>query len=195
MTDRTDNKIAGFVLKGQMATQAIENLGAHEQKGGKLTFEDVGIKVSLKSLSPDKVEAATKMAAVYIAIASFENMTRELISNRLLEEKGANWWESCVSADIQKRARTRREEEEKIRWHKARGLSPIFFAELNDLILIIQQNWGCFEDLFHNLDWARQIIKTLERSRNVIMHSGDLSVEDIERVGMNIRDWVRQIGA
>jgi len=62
------------------------------------------------------------------------------------------------------------------------------------LISIIQNNWENFEDLLPDVDWVRHIIKTIERSRNVIMHSGQLSLEDIERVGMNIRDWVRQVG-
>jgi len=38
------------------------------------------------------------------------------------------------------------------------------------------------------------LLATLERSRNIIMHGGVISREDIERIGMNIRDWVRQIG-
>ena len=62
------------------------------------------------------------------------------------------------------------------------------------MISIIQNNWENFEDLLPDVDWVRHIIKTIERSRNVIMHSGQLSLEDIERVGMNIRDWVRQVG-
>jgi hypothetical protein len=35
----------------------------------------------------------------------------------------------------------------------------------------------------------------LERSRNVIMHSGDLDQQDVERIGIHIRDWVKQVGA
>jgi len=27
------------------------------------------------------------------------------------------------------------------------------------------------------------------------MHSGQLTLADVERVAMNIRDWVRQVGA
>lgn len=45
-----------------------------------------------------------------------------------------------------------------------------------------------------SIDWARQIIQTIERSRNVIMHSGELGRKDIERIGTNIRDWISQVG-
>jgi hypothetical protein len=44
-------------------------------------------------------------------------------------------------------------------------------------------------------DWARGIFDAIERSRNAIMHSGVLDPEDIERVGVNLRDWIRQVGA
>ncbi len=36
---------------------------------------------------------------------------------------------------------------------------------------------------------------TIERSRNVIMHSGNLQGPDVERVGILIRDWIKQVGA
>ena len=59
---------------------------------------------------------------------------------------------------------------------------------------IIQQNFEYFEDHIISIEWAKQIFSTLERSRNVIMHSGELSTRDIERIGMNIRDWINQVG-
>ena len=59
----------------------------------------------------------------------------------------------------------------------------------------MQQNWAVFEDIIQDIDWLRQIVRSVERSRNVIMHSGQLSLDDIERVGVNIRDYIRQVGA
>jgi len=194
LLDKNENKIAGFIFKGQLAEIALERLNIPKSRSGELSFEDVASKLSMKDLDSELVRDSHKMSAVYIAIASFENMIRELISNRLLEEKDANWWEECVSIDIKKRAENKINEESKIRWHQPRGISPIYFTELKDLVSIIQNNWEHFEDLLPDVDWVRHIVKTIERSRNVIMHSGQLSLEDIERVGMNIRDWVRQVG-
>ena len=71
----------------------------------------------------------------------------------------------------------------------------INYIEFGDLISIMQQNFDLFEVHIISIDWARQIIQTLERSRNVIMHSGQLGKKDIERIGTNIRDWVSQVGA
>ena len=74
------------------------------------------------------------MAAVYMAIASFENGVRDLVSGRLLEEKGADWWNTGVGAEIKKRAETRPKQEEKIRWHQVGGLGPIHYTEMGDLV-------------------------------------------------------------
>jgi len=41
---------------------------------------------------------------------------------------------------------------------------------------------------------GKAILSTLEKSRNGVMHGGGLAKEDIERIGMNIRDWIRQAG-
>jgi hypothetical protein len=70
----------------------------------------------------------------------------------------------------------------------------IFFTQLGDLVKILRNNSKAFENHIESIDWAQQIFSSLERSRNVIMHSGELSMNDIERVSMNIRDWIRQVG-
>lgn len=67
--------------------------------------------------------------------------------------------------------------------------------QLADLANIMGQNYDLFEVHIVSLEWAKQIFTTLEKSRNVIMHSGELGERDIERIGINIRDWISQVGA
>ena len=43
-------------------------------------------------------------------------------------------------------------------------------------------------------EWVKSLLGVLERSRNIVMHGGVLAIQDIERIGGNIRDWVRQAG-
>ena len=120
---------------------------------------------------------------------------RSFVVKVLLEHKVENWWDECVSDKIKKFAETRKREEEKIKWHTQRGDSMINYIEFGDLVSIMQQNFELFEVYIVSIDWARQIIQTLERSRNVIMHSGELGRKDIERIGTNIRDWISQVGS
>jgi hypothetical protein len=193
-----ETKVAGFIYKAQILQESLYNLGGLQGSAGQLTPERVAKKVSLDYLDTDLVADAQKMAGVYVAIASFENMLRGILSNVLLEERGESWWASdSISSEIRKKAEKKQADEGQNRWHTPRGLNPVYFTELKDLVSIIcnPNNWPYFENLFGDPDWVRHSVKSLERSRNVIMHSGQLTIEDIERVGLVIRDWVRQVGS
>jgi hypothetical protein len=152
-------------------------------------------RLPIDSFDEELVARAQKMAVVYVAIAAFENSVREFVSKVLLEQFGADWWLQGVSEKIRTKAEGRRGEEEKIRWHTPRGDEPINYTEFGDLSSIMSQNWTLFEDYVQNQDWMRLIIATVERSRNVIMHSGDLGLQDVERIATSIKDWIRQVGA
>jgi hypothetical protein len=149
----------------------------------------------MELLDPELLAKARKMSSVYAAIAAFENSVRELVALTLAEKKGPNWWDSAVSDKIKKKANARIEEERKVKWHTQRGTESINYCDFGDLGNIIAQNWEFFSDLLLDQPWVTNIFDTLERSRNVIMHSGELDPEDIARVGSLIRDWVKQVPA
>jgi len=190
------NDLYAFVFRGLLTEAALDKTERRQRLG--LTHNvdlEVAKRLPIDLLDETLISRAKKMATVYIVIASFENSVREFISKRLLEEVGADWWTKSVSEKIRKKAESRREEESKIRWHTPRGDDPINYTEFGDLVSIVGQNWVHFEDHLQSLEWVRQIISTLERSRNVIMHSGDLEMQDVERIGTSIRDWIHQVGA
>ncbi len=183
-----------FLSRGLLARASLEKVLRSEPRGSTQTAEEIEARLSMPLLDEDMIAAARRMAAVYTAIAAFENSVRELVWKRLLEEKGENWWVESVSEKIRTKAEQRKKDEEKIRWHTPRGDALINYTEFGDLATIISINWSIFESLLPSQDWVRHIIETLERSRNVIMHSGDLAYPDIERIGVVIRDWVTQVG-
>lgn len=185
-----------FVYRGVLADEAVEQaLPARAALGeSKLPEMDIQRRLPLEILDDALVVAAKKMAWVYTAIAAFENGVRAFIEERLLEKVGANWWDTAVSSQIKGDAEKRKKDEEQIRWHGSRGSSPLAYVQLEDLAVIVQNNQPHFRDLIPTVEWAREIFRTLARSRNVIMHSGQLTLADVERVAMNIRDWIRQVG-
>jgi len=191
-----DGDLYSFTFRALLAQEALDKT----QRVGRLALTnnvdaDVSRRLPIDALDEDLVSRAKRMATVYIAIAAFENTVRAFVSMRLLEETGADWWTNSVSEKIRTKAETRRDEEAKVRWHAPRGDDPLNYTEFGDLASIIGQNWSLFEDHLESLDWVRQVIATVERSRNVIMHSGELGLQDVERIGTAIRDWVRQVGA
>jgi len=188
-------EIYSYVFRGLLTEEALDRTARQNKYPQSVILEkEIAERLSIDLLDDNHVISARRMATVYTAIAAFENSVREFVTKRLIEEHGENWWEQAVSDRIRSKAEIRRQEENKIRWHTPRGDSPINYTEFGDLSSIISQNWTLFEDYLQSQDWVRQIISTLERSRNVIMHSGELGNQDIERNGTSIRDWIRQVG-
>lgn len=183
-----------FVYRGVLTDEAVRRSLPGETGEVGQAEQDIQRRIPVEILDDTFVAGAMKMAPVYVAIAAFENSVRAFIEERLLEKVGATWWDTAISAPIKSEADRRRKEEEQIRWHGSRGTSPLAFVQLEDLSNIIQNNHAHFKDLVPTVEWAREIFKSLARSRNVIMHSGQLTLADVERVAMNIRDWVRQVG-
>jgi hypothetical protein len=155
---------------------------------------DLADRLHVDLLDEERVAAASRMATVYTALAAFENTVRDLVTRTMLEGHGADWW-NTVNSSVRKRSENRRAEEEKHKFHTQRGDDLINYTELGDLLNVIRANEGMFEAAIPSADWAKSIFDAVTRSRNVIMHSGSLSTADIERVGINIRDWVTQVGA
>lgn len=186
-----------YVFRGLLTENSLDKAGRKSRINyDSEAFSILSERIGLNQIDGAYVDPATKMSIVFIAITSFENSIRDFISKKLLEEKGENWWETQVSAKIKKKAEQKKEEETKHRYHTQRGADLIDYTEFGDLISIIQngENWSFFEPHLPSIEWAKSIVSELERSRNVIMHSGYLDDKDIERVGMNIRDWIRQVG-
>lgn len=188
------SRLYEFTFRGILAEEALDTAGRQHRNLSRIEDARVAERVGLDALDESFVASARRMALVYTAVAAFENAARKLISDVLLEQVGADWWDRCASQTIKKRSETRRTEEEKIKWHGQRGDAAINYTELGDLANIIRNNWQYFEAYIPSIEWAASIFAVIERSRNVIMHSGDLSLEDIERVGINIRDWSKQVG-
>jgi hypothetical protein len=187
--------IYSFAFKGLLTEEALDKAGRAPKGDFSKEWElETATRLGITLLDESLVVKSRKMAAVYTAICAFENSVREFVEKKLLEEKGEKWWDTSVNKQIRDVAESRNKTEKDVRWLTPRGGSLIYYTEFGDLISIISKNWTLFEVHIVDIDWAKQIISTLEKSRNIIMHSGELSQADIERVGMYIRDWVRQLG-
>lgn len=184
-----------FAFRGLLAEQALDAAGRQHPNLAGASESELAELVALDSLDEASVSAARRMSVVYTAVAAFESSARRLVRSVLIEGAGENWWEATVSQDIRRRAESRKTEEEKVKWHGQRGGSPLDYTDLADLGKIVRNNWANFEPYVPSIEWAASIFAVIERSRNVIMHSGELSREDIARVGINIRDWIKQVGA
>lgn len=189
------NSAYDFAFRGLLTEEALDRAGRTPQHTTGMREPELVATLSIELLDDTFVESAQRMAVVYTAVAAFENSARKLIQTVLLESWGEDWWEKGVSERVRKKAEGRRDDEEATKWHAQRGTDLINYTELGDLGNIMQNNAETFEPYVRSIDWAKAIFRVIERSRNVIMHSGALDDEDVARVGINIRDWIKQVGA
>jgi hypothetical protein len=189
-----NEQVYSFVFKGLLTEESLDRVG-RKAKVHFGTDDAIRLERSLSYdlLDNDRLSAAKRMSYIYASVHAFENMVRSLVTKAMTEAHPTDWW-SKVPERIQKTAKTRMEEDAKFRWHGARGNEPINYCDFGDLSSIIVTNWKAFEDVVGNMEWAKGVLNTLEKSRNIVMHGGTLANEDIERIGMNIRDWIRQTG-
>lgn len=182
-----------FVFRGLLTEEALDLAGRPRRASTELDAAEIAEALSFELFEDDLLDQARNMAIVYTAVATFEVSVRRFVKKVLMEVYGEEWWDKGVSEKIRKFVDTRRTDEEKVKWHGIRGDDLLSYTELGHLPQIMQQNWEHFEGYVPRIDWATSLFSTLERSRNVIMHSGILSFPDVERIGMNIRDWNKQV--
>ncbi len=183
-----------FVFRGLLTEESLDK--ANRKTSKRLNKEEeLRLKnaLSYEMLEKEALAAARRMSIVYTAIHSFENMVRSFVKIAMAEKFEEEWWDN-VSTKIKSKVSKRMDDEAKFRWHGARGGSEIEYCDFGDLSSIIIANWEIFEDVLVDLEWSKSLLGVLERSRNIAMHGGVLSLQDIERIGNNIRDWIRQTG-
>lgn len=183
-----------FVFRGLLTESSLDKAGRQEK--ATLVSSDrkmIEAKLAYDMLDDDALVDAERMAIVYTAIHTFENMVRELVKTTLMDNHKEKWWDK-VPSKIQKKVSSRMDDDAKFKWHGTRGGSEIEYCDFGDLSSIIVVNWDVFELALNDLEWSKSLLGILERSRNIVMHGGVLAVQDIERIGGNIRDWLRQTG-
>lgn len=180
-----------FVYRAMLTEEALDAAG--RVRHNDLDASEVSEALSFELFDEDLLKQARLMSTVYTAISAFEMSVRRFVKKVLIDTHGEDWWDKGVSEKIRKFVDSRRTDEEKVKWHGVRGDDLLSYTELGHLPQIMQQNWEHFEAYVPRVDWATALFSTLERSRNVIMHSGFLAMPDVERIGMHIRDWNKQV--
>lgn len=134
------------------------------------------------------------MSSVYSAVYCIENTLRNFIVERMSERYGISWWETKVPQKIKTAVASLKKQEEKNKYHSNRSSSEIGYTMFGNLGQIIIANWDDFSDIIPNQAWLTSRMDDLEMSRNIIMHTGILPPDEIDRIESIVRDLLRQIG-
>lgn len=183
-----------FVFNGLLLQNSFETLekeGISIRKSGDLIPVS---RVVEADFSPRIWHDANNMASVYQAIFCIENTIRSFIVERMSERYGLNWWEEKVSSGIKKDVTKLKEKEAKNKFFTSRSDSEIGYTMMGNLGQIITDNWSDFSDIIPNQAWLNSRMQDLEMARNIVMHTGVLPQDEIERITSIVRDILRQIG-
>lgn len=182
-----------FVFNAMLAENSLAQLSA-EGISVRGTAVPPTISVDDFGFSPRIMYDAIKMASVFTAFFCLENSARDLISDRLLDRKGPDWWNIAVPQKIRNAVEKLKAAEAKNKYLAARSNALIGYTLFGHLADIIIANWDEFADLIPEQAWITSRFKDLEMARNIIMHTGTLPQIEVERVGSILRDWQTQVG-
>lgn len=189
-----ESKIRQFVFNGLLLQDSFDSL---EREGicvhGEGDFSSVS-RVVEADFSPRVWNDAVNMASVYQEIFCIENTIRNFIVERMSERHGLSWWDEKVSAGIKRDVTRLKDKEAKNKFFSSRSDSEIGYTMLGNLGQIITDNWDDFSDIIPNQAWLNSRMQDLEMARNIVMHTGVLPQDEIERINSIVRDILRQIG-
>lgn len=137
---------------------------------------------------------ALSMSRLYALIYCFENSVRRLVSQRLFEQHGADWWANKVPKKIQDFAASRQKDAQDNSWLEGQNKDILSFLEFGHLADIVTNNWDDFSDLVPSQHWLKQRLDELEKARHFIAHNRMLLPGEFQRLEMYIADWNRMVG-
>jgi len=138
-------------------------------------------------------DEADEMARHFAIFYCLENSIRELISSRLEEAHGENWWDTVVPPNVRDNATKNRSKE------IAAGITPrselmIDYSNFGELGEILKANWGIFGDTLKDISAVQKILGSLNTLRAPIAHCKALAPDEVLRLHLGLRDWFRQMG-
>ncbi len=136
---------------------------------------------------------ADAMAQHFAIFYCLENSIRELITDRLEEAHGENWWDTAVPPNVRDNANKNRGKEVAA-GVTLRSESMIDYSNFGELGEILKANWGIFGDMLRDISAVQKILGSLNSLRAPIAHCKPLAPDEIVRLHLGLRDWFRQMG-
>lgn len=138
----------------------------------------------------DILVEARRMADFYVIYYALENSIRRLISERLSEKHGPNWWNEKVPENVRNEV-AKKQKEERDTTMSIRSEDPLAYTNFGELIPIFSSNWADFSDTLRSEKAMYQILSQFNKIRNTVAHSCELNEDEITRFKLSVKDWFR----
>lgn len=188
------SNLSDFMFRGLLAKHAIRDMQAAGQLREAATNAQERGDIDLFAPISESVRSGSiYMQRCFRLLFVMENVVREFVQEVLEEIDKDDWFDKRASAPMKKKVEDRKATEARNQWHTGRNPQPIFYLDFGDMALLIQNHWNDFKDLLPTQSWAVSRLQDAERSRKVIAHTNVLSDEEVVRLEMHVRDWIRQV--
>lgn len=178
-----------FESEAERFRSAGIRVGADAGESERRLFEE-----TLDPFGIDLRNDALRMARLYALVYCFENSVRALLSQRLSELHGTDWWNIKVPKKIKEFAEARQKDAQENSWLEGENKDLLGFVEFGHLSDIIIANWDDFSDLVPSQHWIKQRFDELEKARNFVAHNRLLLAGEFQRIEMYVNDWNRMVG-
>jgi Swt1-like HEPN len=137
---------------------------------------------------------AAEMSEHYEVFYCLEQAIRRLIVETLEEAAGAGWWSSgCIPSGIAAAAAALVQKE------RDNGVTPrsdnlLDYTTFGELSVIITSNWGLFEPTLKSRRAVERVMASLNLLRGPIAHCCPMQEDEIDRLRLAVKDWLRMIG-
>jgi len=133
---------------------------------------------------------ADRMAEHYKVFYCLERSIRVLIKQRLVEEKGATWWDTDVPQAVRDEVKKNMDRERDAALTQ-RSDDPLDYSTFGQLQDIISANWQLFADTFSSQKAMGRVMASLNILRGPIAHSCPMAEDEIDRLRLTVKDWFR----
>lgn len=187
-------QLSDFMFRGLLTKHAIKDMQAVGQLREPIGEAQERSDIDLMAPVSEAVRSGSLyMQRCYRLLFVLENVVREFVWEVLGEIDKEEWFDKRASSAMKRKVEDRKAAEAKNQWHAGRNAHPVYYIDFGDLALLIQTHWNDFKDLLPTQSWAVSRLQDAERSRNVIAHTNILSDDEVVRLEMHVRDWVRQV--
>jgi hypothetical protein len=133
---------------------------------------------------------AAEMAKHYELFYCLEKSIRQLIMDVFEDGAGDDWWEQRVPQVVRENAKKsiKRERESAV---TPRSDSPIDYTTFGELGEIIKSNRDIFGSVFQDPKGVERVLSNLNSLRNPIAHCSPLAEDEILRLELSVKDWLR----
>lgn len=194
---------AKLIAKERALDGSTSRAGRPQRRGTRATVtKEVTIGGKLKipkgALNPQHAAEAIRMAdEAYPLLYVFENSVREFIDGHLTAAYGRDWHldADIVRRDTREKVERNRNSEAKTRYHSSRRARFIYYTDIGDLVLIYRSRKGVkvLQPLFPSDSWFPSTVEKIEASRHVVAHMNPIRRRDIDRIRINLEDWLDQV--